>query len=139
MKLFLFTFFLMSVSILSVHAKTDSQNEAIGAYLSVQEALVSGDFSAFKTAAQKLKIVTEKADPKLYNEAKELMEVSNIKKARHEFKNVSSVFIKKYQDNLEDGLIQVYCPMAGAKWVQKKGKIGNPYMEKDMSECGEKI
>lgn len=139
MKFSLFTLFFLSTSILSVHAKEDIQGEVINKYLSVQEALVSGDFPAFKASAQKLKSTFEKADSKLYSEARELAEVSNLKEARQEFKDVSSAFIKKYQKDLKDGLILVYCPMAGAKWVQKKGKIANPYMEKEMSECGEKI
>lgn len=120
-------------------AKAETQTQLIQNYLKVQKALVSGDFENFKTSAKLLQESSEETGSEWKKELKELAGVSSLKIGREEFKDVSSLILKKHEDAIKDDLIVVYCPMAGAKWVQEKGKIANPYMEKDMTECGEKI
>jgi len=139
MKILLSTILIFfSISALAF-AKAAPHTKEIQYYLEVQKALVIGDFASFNNSAKSLLNSTGKTSAELSKEIKELAEVSSLKQARQEFKDVSALLIKKNKNSLKDGLIIVYCPMAGAKWIQEEGKIQNPYMEKDMTECGEKI
>lgn len=52
--------------------------------------------------------------------------------------------LKKFSDDVKDLYIHsrpkdvdvLYCPMAKAYWLQKKGPVNNPYFGKEMRECG---
>jgi hypothetical protein len=136
------TFLALALTVTSFNgyaAKDKIQTEVIKAYVDVQEALVSSDFEVVKKASKELQSKLTKESPKLRSEVKELTESKTLKESRNEFKDVSSIVIKNYKEEIEDNFIIAYCPMAGAKWIQRKGEISNPYMNKEMQGCGEKI
>jgi hypothetical protein len=54
---------------------------------------------------------------------------------RDAFKQLSAIAVRM---QLPPDYAVAYCPMykGGAKWVQKKDKLANPYYGKTMSTCG---
>jgi Protein of unknown function (DUF3347) len=71
-------------------------------------------------------------------EAEALAKASDLKSARAAFKPLSDSLIQYLTDHkAKDAYVQVYCPMANARWLQADKNVKNPYMGKAMSECGE--
>ena len=71
-------------------------------------------------------------------QAETLAKTSSLEDARAAFKPLSDTLIKYLADHqAKDAYVQVYCPMAGASWLQKDKNVNNPYMGKAMSACGE--
>ncbi len=103
-------------------------------YVAVQESLAADDFQAAATAVKKLLQVSQGDMKKLVSSAEGS---SDIKVLRTAFKPISEAVM--YQA-LPEGHILVYCPMAfddqGAHWVQKDGRIMNPYYGAAMLHCG---
>lgn len=62
-----------------------------------------------------------------------------IEELRTSFKKLSDVYMGHGNKREMNDLQKASCPMAEAKWVQKKGELRNPYYGKSMLECGEKI
>ena len=65
----------------------------------------------------------------------------SLDETRNAFKNISKdmrEYVEEFHYRLK-GTEKVYiffCPMANASWVQKNGKIGNPYFGSKMLKCG---
>lgn len=138
----IFTLFLVLTGLTSrlIIAEDVLNIEIINGYLNIQEALVSDNFIKVKESTKDfLSKSKTSSSVDLVKGSNELSNAKNIEDARKKFKSLSSILIKKYKNDLYNNLVIVYCPMAGAKWIQKKGKIRNPYMGKEMLECGEKI
>ena len=107
-------------------------------YVKMQEALAKDDF---KTALTIHKEICEKelmhyADDS-YKDCKN--NFKSIDELRESFKGLSSLYIENGKKEKMKDLIVVECPMAKANWIQKEGKVSNPYYGKSMLECGEKI
>ena len=71
-------------------------------------------------------------------EAAALAKASDLKSARAAFKLLSDSLIKYLADHkVKDAYVRVYCPMANASWLQADKRVANPFMGKEMAECGE--
>lgn len=132
---FLILFALMNIA----HAQQmNSKDKILNEYVIIQEQLAAENFSSINSLALNLsKSITKKSDTDLKIAVDKLSKAKNIKEARKEFKEISSLLIKK--NTLLKDYITAYCPMAGAKWIQKKGELRNPYLGKEMLTCGEQI
>ena len=97
----------------------DPIEKSLPHYIALQEALAADNLdAALKTGQLKAKTLSE---------------------ARKEFKKMTPPIEAWVSKHPGSGYIIVYCPMAGAKWVQREGKISNPYLGKEMLNCGEQI
>jgi hypothetical protein len=103
-------------------------------YIAAQEALAGDDFAAAKKALQSLSGHVEGA---LQVEAKMAAGAVDIAALRAAFKPLSEGFAGM---EIPPGYALAYCPMAdddrGARWIQKKGEIANPYFGSSMLICG---
>lgn len=124
------------------HAKEISVKELVPGYIAIQEALTADDFSLAQTKAKELEKQTKDAKGKelkaLSASLSSFQKAKSISDARKEFKKLSTPFVKWMESSKDSNFEVVYCPMAGAKWVQKKGEVSNPYFGKEMLHCGEK-
>jgi hypothetical protein len=73
------------------------------------------------------------------DQANKLAKARDLAAAREAFKPLSNSLIKYLSDHkVPHGVYyKVYCPMAGANWLQADKKIQNPYLGKAMLDCGE--
>jgi hypothetical protein len=102
-------------------------------YVKMQEALANDDF---KSALTLHKLICAKG-AESYKDCNKAFE--DFEELRESFKTLSSVVIANRKKEDMSGLIVAECPMAKAKWIQKEGKISNPYYGKSMLECGQKL
>jgi hypothetical protein len=116
------------------HAHELSMNN----YIKMQEALASDNF---KDALTSHKMICEKElmhyKEDTYKDCKK--EFKSIDELRISFKKLSELYLAEGSKKEMKDLQKASCPMAEAKWVQKKGNLRNPYYGKSMLECGEKI
>lgn len=107
-------------------------------YVKMQEALAGDNFkealSLHTTICKKELLHYDGED---YKDCKK--DFKNIEELRESFKKLSAVYIENAKKSDMKGLMVTECPMAKAKWIQKEGKIANPYYGKSMLECGQKI
>lgn len=120
-----------------------SDSDVLKIYVSVQESLAADNWAAAKSSAQELqKLIKQSKDKSLLGVAPNLekfIAAKDISESRSEFKKVSEPFTSLVMKKKEKDFEVVSCPMAGAKWVQKKGEVANPYYGKEMLTCGEKL
>ncbi len=70
---------------------------------------------------------------------------SELEPSRRAFKTISDGMIEYMHavPSTQTGNIIVHCPMAfgdqGAQWVQRDGKVANPYFGASMLRCGDKL
>lgn len=109
-------------------------------YLGIQESLAADDLVTAKKKAQELQISanSNKEISKIKFSLAALIAAEKIEDARKEFKKLSAPFVEWVENSKDSSYKVVYCPMAGAKWVQKDGEVMNPYFGKEMLHCGEK-
>lgn len=106
-------------------------------YVKMQEALAKDDY---QTALNIHKNMCQKEllhYGESYKDCKKSFK--DIDQLRDSFKALSALYIAKAKKDEMKGLIIAECPMAKAKWIQKEGKISNPYYGSSMLECGQKI
>ena len=121
-------------------------------YLVIQKALASDQMTGVADAARA--IVRDAADAAsskdkadrntaaaMKGAAEKLTAASDIKAMRERFKELSVPYAAWVKAGHGGKDLDVYfCPMARARWVQKKGEeMTNPYYGKEMSGCGEKV
>jgi len=72
-------------------------------------------------------------------QADALAQAKDLKSAREAFKTLSTSLIKYLADNKAGKGVyhEVYCPMAKASWLQSGKDIKNPYLGKEMPDCGD--
>jgi hypothetical protein len=76
--------------------------------------------------------------PEIAAQADTLATTKDLAGARTVFKRLSKSLIQYLADhNVTGAYVEVYCPMAKASWLQKGGKIDNPYLDASMRGCGE--
>lgn len=121
-------------------ATESSLKEFLPAYISIQEALSTDNFNLAQEKARDLQkqVQNNKALKDVNASLNPLLKAKSIADARKEFKKLSAPFVKWVEQAKEPGFDVVYCPMAGAKWVQKQGQVANPYFGREMLHCGEK-
>lgn len=115
----------------------------LSGYIGLQEALSNDDLGA---SQQKVRELLKSLDgsqggefQKIVSHLKKMDKSSKIAEVRKEFKGVSSLVIDWLKKHPKPDLEIMYCPMAGARWIQKKGgEPINPYMGREMLHCGEK-
>jgi hypothetical protein len=113
-------------------------------YLAIQTNLVSDSIKGMdehaKAIAAAVKGDTMKMlPPEVAKQAETLAQAKDLKAAREAFKPLS-VSLIKYLAGKKAGkgvYHEVYCPMAEASWLQMGKDIRNPYMGKEMPDCGE--
>lgn len=124
------------------YSKDSSVKELVPGYIAIQEALTADDLALAQTKANELgnQIKTAKGkELRALNESlAAFQKAKSLPDARKEFKKLSTPFVKWIESSKDSEYDVVYCPMAGAKWVQKKGEVSNPYFGKEMLHCGEK-
>ncbi|NIM17922.1 MAG: DUF3347 domain-containing protein [Candidatus Aminicenantes bacterium] len=103
-------------------------------YIVAQEALAADNFANAKKAFLALVKASEGEFKKLVETAARAGDIKSMRKA---FKKISAKVAGMGQP---EGYGVAFCPMAdnntGAYWVQKKGKITNPYFGSTMLRCG---
>ena len=109
----------------------------VGNYVKLQEALAKDDFQSALNVHKEICQKELVHHSESYKDCKKSFK--DIGQLRDSFKALSSVYIANARKEEMKGLIVAECPMAKAKWIQKEGKIANPYYGKSMLECGEKI
>jgi hypothetical protein len=142
-----FIFLVLGLGLNKGYTKEPTSKDILNSYVLIQEALASDNLSLAQTKAQDLQIQLKSDSQNLrskdFKDLKNLiilfLKSKTIEEARNEFKKLSSPFVEWIVRNKEAGFEVVHCPMAGAKWVQKKGEILNPYYGKEMLSCGEKV
>ncbi len=103
-------------------------------YIAAQEALAGDDFASAQKALQALAGQVEET---LKVQVDTAAGAGDIKSMRTAFKPLSEEFAVL---EIPAGYALAYCPMAdddkGARWIQKKGEIANPYFGASMLHCG---
>lgn len=105
-------------------------------YLKLQESLAQDDF---KTAQKTWHTICKK---EVGHYAKDYSfkdcgkNIESIKKLRNSFKSLSEIYIKNGKKIKNGEIVVAKCPMANARWLQKKGTLQNPYYGVSMLQCG---
>ena len=118
----------------------------LAAYDVVRAALADDNLAAAKTAAEAFaKAATSEAPPlaALGDAATAIAQTADIAAARAAFGTASKALLELLQEKApwREGLIAFRCPMAKGyqKWIQFQRPMQNPYMGKEMLECGSKV
>ena len=107
-------------------------------YLQAQEALAADDFNAARAALEQL----HAHGPAAVQEVAGRAAAADIGALRLAFRQVSEIVTRQ---QVPDGYALAYCPMVmdakgenevGGYWLQKQGKIMNPYFGAAMLHCG---
>lgn len=126
-------------------SKTDEiKKQIVSSYVTIQEGLANEALDDVKAPAESIERLSidlgssaQKDAMQIRKSAQKIAQAKSLKDARAAFKDLSKPVVAWIQKDKPSGLEVDYCPMAGAKWVQKKGEIKNPYLGKDMVSCGE--
>lgn len=128
--------YLVALTLVSMSAF--AQELPMSNYVKMQEALAADNF---KDAQASRKVICEKElmnfKDGTYKDCKK--QFKNIDELRTSFKKLSEVYMANGNKKEMQSLQKASCPMAEAKWIQKKGELANPYYGKSMLTCGEKI
>jgi membrane fusion protein, copper/silver efflux system len=103
-------------------------------YVKAQEALANDDYEAARLA---LDALTKTSHNALQKHAGQAAQAGDITAMRLEFLQVSEIMT---QEKAPAGYALAYCPMVeedrGGYWIQRQGKIMNPYFGASMLHCG---
>jgi hypothetical protein len=101
-------------------------------YMEAATALAADDFDKAKAS---LTTLAKETTGELQAKAQAAADTGQIAAMRDAFKQLSAIAVRM---QLPPDYAVAYCPMykGGAKWVQKKDKLANPYYGKTMSTCG---
>jgi hypothetical protein len=101
-------------------------------YFDAASALADDDFAGARTS---LTALAKESTGELRTLAQACANSADIAAMRESFKALST-FATGMQ--LPEGYAVAFCPMykGGAKWIQKKDKLANPYYGKQMLTCG---
>lgn len=125
-----------AVSLNAANIKSDSMNsEILAASAKVSAALAADDLSAAKSAATALADhATTAKNTDVATKASALSKAEKIADARKELIGLTAA-VEPLAKGQKDYIV-MNCPMAGADWVQAKGRTQNPYYGKSMLTCG---
>jgi hypothetical protein len=101
-------------------------------YIDAAAALAEDDFDKAKIS---LTALAKETTGELQARAQAAADTGQIAATREAFKALSAIAV---QMELPPDYAVAYCPMykGGAKWVQKKETLANPYYGKEMLTCG---
>ncbi|NIM11266.1 MAG: DUF3347 domain-containing protein [Candidatus Aminicenantes bacterium] len=111
----------------SEHAK---EGKVFAYYVAAQEALAADNYAEAKRSLEHL---AKHSKGELKSLLESVLKAGDLNALRHAFKPLSEHIAKA---ELPAGLAVAYCPMAKAHWVQKNGKVANPYYGSEMLRCG---
>ena len=113
-------------SVEGVHRKAESIAKLAG---SLDPTKVSGDHASRY----------EHVPARLRSAARTLAESKTLEEARAAYKELSKPMGMWASMSKPKGIDVVYCPMAKASWLQKKGATRNPYHGSEMLRCGQVV
>ncbi|MCM2324567.1 MAG: DUF3347 domain-containing protein [Oligoflexia bacterium] len=126
---------IVSALLLSSVALAAGADTVLPHYLKIQQTLAKDSLDGVADAAKA--IVGGTKDEKIAQPARALAEAKDLDAARKAFKALS-VPMTTWASVAKPAEVQtVFCSMANARWLQKKGGIRNPYYGSGMLECGE--
>ena len=127
---------LSALQLSAADMKTDSMtSEILAASAKVSAALAADNLSAAKSAASELAGHADMAkNTAVASKANAVAKAEKITDARKELIGLTAAVEPLAQGQKE--YVVMNCPMAGADWVQTKGKTQNPYYGKSMLTCG---
>ena len=131
-----FIVFLILAGAVGVTHAAEDQSPLLPLYEKVAAALVADDLSAASAAAQKLASEAVRLHHAgIASSAQAVARADDLASAREAFKTLSieAVALAKHTK----GYFILTCPMAQADWVQSTRPVANPYLGKDMLNCGE--
>ncbi len=135
MKKIIFTItFLLTAGLLIASSGDKSMDQLLNQYLSTQKALAADDYPAAKISLKTLLRISEGNLKLLVQKA---FKATDIKTMRLAFVSLTNWFAAK---EISGNYVLAFCPMAfnnkGAPWIQKEGKLANPYLGAAMLRCG---
>ncbi len=152
MKTIRLTIAVLSLSLTSLVASSQTTASALTAYYSVKDALVATDAAKAKTGATSLVAALGKVDvAKLSDNDKKALATAKIKAAtiskstdvdaqREAFESLSTSMITLAKSTKPAKTYVQFCPMAaegkGASWLSDKREVRNPYYGDKMLKCG---
>lgn len=114
-----------------------AQELSLSPYVKMQESLAADNF---KDSLANHKTLCESSFKKFKSSYKDCgKDFKSIEELRSSFKKISELYFTHGNKKEIQELQKASCPMAEARWIQKKGDLRNPYYGKSMLECGEKI
>jgi hypothetical protein len=108
-------------------------------YDAVRLALVNQSLPEAKARANDLALMARVEDHEaIASRADGVAQAPDVERARHAFAELTDAMLA-YRDTAreEPKPVVAYCSMAKRSWLQPKGKIGNPYLDASMRECGQ--
>lgn len=127
---------LSALQLSAADMKTDSMtSEILRASAKVSAALAADNLPAAKSAATELAGHADMAkNAAVASKANGVAKAEKIADARKELIGLTAA-VEPLAQGQKDYVV-MNCPMAGADWVQAKGKTQNPYYGKSMLTCG---
>lgn len=134
----------ITLILFGISAYAQNTGNLLNNYISVKNALVSGDSKAASTAITALNEAVKSEDDfaqkaELQKATEKLSKAgNNLEKQRAAFNDVSTVLWKvvKGSDKVTQPVYYQYCPMKKAYWLSKEKEIKNPYYGSSMLNCG---
>lgn len=110
-------------------------------YLRMQRLLADDNLDGVASLAQRMaKAVRvdhlQMLPPVVAEQAEVLANARTLEAAREAFKPLSTSLISFARAQSVSQYREAYCPMAKASWLQVEPSLANPYMGKEMRECG---
>jgi len=136
--------------------KFDRQMQPIlASYLKIGDRLAADSIEDVSSESEVIVKLAPKLDPKsvtgehathyqelpskIEDAARTLSKAKGLEKAREAYKELSMPLSMWATMSKPDGIDVVYCDMAKASWLQKKGPIHNPYYGSKMLRCGDVV
>ena len=122
---------------------SESTKAIVASYLDIHAALSSDKVDGVKAAAEAIGKEAGRmgaAGDAIQKAAKAVGSAANLEAARTAFGPLSDAVITAAKaDGWKDlpSLKLGYCPMVKQSWIQKEGKVSNPYYGSTMLTCGE--
>jgi Cu(I)/Ag(I) efflux system membrane fusion protein len=125
----------------------------LSSYLKIGEALAEDSVDGVREEAERINELTTELDPSAvtgehashYEEVPAKLKIASASLARSKTLGEARAAYEKLSMPLgmwasmakPEGIDMVYCPMAKASWLQRKGAIRNPYHGSEMLRCGQ--
>lgn len=127
--------------------KTTEPSQLLQSYLSIKNALVSGNTANASAGAEEFVKTLNGIDGKIINEAtrtvllKDATHIAASKDISHQREHFSAfsdnmIALAKAVKLSEEPLYLAYCPMKKSSWLSSEKAIKNPYYGSSMLTCG---
>lgn len=136
-------FFALAITLFGYSTFAQNTNKLLSSYLTLKNALVSGDSKAASGAVIAFQqSITEEGDfaqkGTLLKATEAMAKAGTIDKQRAVFNDVSTNMWKvvKGAEKASEPVYYQYCPMKKAYWLSNEKEIKNPYYGSAMLTCG---